>query len=429
MAQPILQTHSTSFRMVGLKNAIGEQNCFLNVVIQALWRLRCCRDFFFSIEDPWKKSNPVLVALTALMTEYKYSDEKILPPDQVRLALADVFTGLRRFQLGEMDDAGESFEAILTAMHGGELDKPCKDRDICLGHQVFALDFVNEEVCKMCKNYEHNEFGTMFSFHLYAQEVVETHEPTLSKVIRTVHRSKRKECNKCHGPNTVEANMVVISLPKVWCVNLVWPTIEADRSLLRSVLKLIGASLTDFRLDEAFSIPDGSGQVASYLLSGMICFYPGGHYVYFGLISPRSVMQSRGLLSSASWAIFDDHQIKPVGTFEQVIERCERAKYQPVCLFYEQCGVVIPLAIPMTSSSSSSQTSTNPPPPPQPTTTATSSPTPIHHKTPPPQPSSSEAVTGTVLDVLLNPVHDILHPVLSLPSTISTSIARTSRRG
>lgn len=111
-------TKSTSFRLVGLKNAIGEQNCFLNVVIQALWRQRACRDFFFSVEDAWKTQNPVLIALTTLFTEYKYSEENILPPDEVRISLAEMFAHLQRFQLGEMDDAGESFEAILTAMHG-----------------------------------------------------------------------------------------------------------------------------------------------------------------------------------------------------------------------------------------------------------------------------------------------------------------------
>jgi uncharacterized UBP type Zn finger protein len=343
---------TTSFRMVGLKNAAGEQNCFLNVVIQALWRQRSCREFFSSVEDPWKKSNPVLIALTALMTEYKFSDEDILPPDQVRVALSDMFAHLNRFQLGQMDDAGESFEAILASMHSGtaatedrqvDIDQPCKDREVCLGHQVFALDYLKEDDCVRCEHVEQNGSGTMFSFNLYAQETVDllalllkedddmADSSLLPKAIRQLDSQKRKQCPKCKSPASVCTRTVLLSLPKVLCLNLVWPAAEADRVLLNDVLNLISSSASSFRLDQAFHILDEGRSYPPYKLTGMICFYPGGHYVFFGLISSSSTSTA-----TPTWVIFDDHQIKNVGSFEQVIERCNRAKYQPVCLFYEK---------------------------------------------------------------------------------------------
>jgi len=342
---------TTSSKAVGLKNAPGEQNCFLNVVIQALWRQKSCREFFFSIGDPWKKTNPVLIALAVLMTEYKYSEEQILPPDQVRAALAEAYLGMNRFQLGEMDDAAESFQAILVAMHnssGGDdaetvdIDKPCKDRESCLGHQVFALDFVKEAYCMRCHHVKQVGFGAMFTSHLYASEVVEraevltaaelSRELDLGRVMRSLDIQRREErCENCQTLSETRTNTLLMSFPKVLCLNIVWPQAECDRTLLRKMLELIETSREAFRLSRAFAVPAEAEFIdTTYDLTGMICFYSGGHYVFFGIVG-----------ASRAWYIFDDHDIKQVGTFRQVMERCDKAKYQPVCLFYEKCSEML----------------------------------------------------------------------------------------
>ena len=47
-----------------------------------------------------------------LFNQFQYSKESALPPDSLRLALAETFSDQRRFQLGFMDDAAECFVSL-----------------------------------------------------------------------------------------------------------------------------------------------------------------------------------------------------------------------------------------------------------------------------------------------------------------------------
>lgn len=51
-----------------------------------------------------------------LFHEFQSSKESALPPDSLRLALAEAFSDQRRFQLGFMDDAAECFVSSLDSV-------------------------------------------------------------------------------------------------------------------------------------------------------------------------------------------------------------------------------------------------------------------------------------------------------------------------
>ena len=72
-----------------------------------------------------------------------------------------------------MDDAGESLVYILLSFHGTDIDRPCVNRSLCLGHEVFSIDYVEYEECIRCdvqiKSTQQNES----TYRLYVQELLE----------------------------------------------------------------------------------------------------------------------------------------------------------------------------------------------------------------------------------------------------------------
>jgi hypothetical protein len=63
----------------------------------------------------------------------------------------------------------------------------------------------------------------------------------------------------------------------------------------------------------------------SYVFRGLVCYY-GQHYV--------SIFQSREV-GRYEYLLFDDHNIKTIGDWEAVKQKCVMSCYQPVLLLYE----------------------------------------------------------------------------------------------
>jgi hypothetical protein len=96
-------TKSTN-RHVGLENRAGENNCFLNATIQALWHLNLFRemvlydeqqqlpgadeniDLIFSAED---ESTDTLGAIVSLFSQYQFTEEMCIPSTEIRCKLSD----------------------------------------------------------------------------------------------------------------------------------------------------------------------------------------------------------------------------------------------------------------------------------------------------------------------------------------------------
>ena len=143
----------------GLRNETGQQNCFLNVVVQTVRTQRASavvarapspltrgararvaaqlfhvRSFRRALGRIHSSSSLLVTSLQTLYAFYKYSEQSVLPPDEVRVALSALHAQKDgRFALGQQDDANECFEAILMQIH----------RDACGG----SADDDDERVC------------------------------------------------------------------------------------------------------------------------------------------------------------------------------------------------------------------------------------------------------------------------------------------
>lgn len=319
----------------GLENPTGAQNCFLNVVLQAFWRLDRCRSFFLEVEAELSKEqtgsepsdrpdNPLLHSLANLFTNYQYCDHLgSLPPTEVRNSLAVTYAHLDRFQQNQMDDASESFEFILKSMHGNDvdIDKPCESRSICLGHDVFVLDYLEQDLCQGCQKESEIRQESDFTFRVYAVELAMKNPSNLAQAIRGSFVACRKDCLQCHTP-TVKTAVSLLSFPSILALTVVWPSTESTE-LLSKILQVLKESSTLDPADAFVTLQDSEVSVPPvYSFAGMICFYHGSHYVFF---SNRQ----------DGWYLIDDQNVRHVGSTKQMMIECIKAKYYPIQLFYE----------------------------------------------------------------------------------------------
>ncbi len=80
----------------GLQNLCGENNCFLNVCLQALWNSRA-----FRVEVAKLEENPLVQisysdmvsAVNTLFAEFQYSDQKVITVPEIRDQLLTIDPG------------------------------------------------------------------------------------------------------------------------------------------------------------------------------------------------------------------------------------------------------------------------------------------------------------------------------------------------
>ena len=134
----------------GFTNTDGENNCFLNGVLQLLWhndkfrqhvqrtehrncigRDQMCvfcqlKVFFYFL---FLKRKSIIEHLPQnLFVQLKFTSEDSIPPIAIRTALSILYKSESRFQLRQMDDATECFDAIMTQLHQDQAEETASNR-------------------------------------------------------------------------------------------------------------------------------------------------------------------------------------------------------------------------------------------------------------------------------------------------------------
>lgn len=160
----------------GLRNLAGENNCFLNATIQALWHLgpfRYQMQKAMSMNKGTTKEEGeklgLFDALCNLFIQYQYTELKILPPTELRTTMSELFD---QFQLGKIADANETLEAILETIHV-ECTPSCTYRKHnCLAHTVFGGLLMEQSTCLHCSSRSAPMLRSDFVHYVYAAELI-----------------------------------------------------------------------------------------------------------------------------------------------------------------------------------------------------------------------------------------------------------------
>ena len=187
----------------GLSNFTGENNCFLNVTIQALWHLG---PFRFEVQnllnnnnktnienteqiddnesliinknqnERQSEKNSLVEALCNLFVQYEFSEVNILPPTELRNTLSTLYD---QFQLGEIADANETLEAILERIHM-ECTPSCPyGQNKCLAHTVFGGLLMEQSICPLCGATSEPMVRNDFLHYIYAAELISLYQKKL----------------------------------------------------------------------------------------------------------------------------------------------------------------------------------------------------------------------------------------------------------
>lgn len=314
----------------GLSNSSGENNCFLNVLIQVLYHLEDFRVMFESITwvDPGPQSP--FAALKALFQRLGTKGGGALAPDQLRSALAKAYRQEGKFQLNEMDDATETLEKLLAQLNfnvNGDRGKVGRQKASMLTfpYHIFSTEVVHHGVCN-CGIASTATSTTSNVLHASVDALKDSAgRHGRSKFGTTLrHAVFANNMVDCKVPGCLSSTQAVCSLkhaPAVLAVSLNWSSASPAPAELKAALKVIK---TDLDLRDTFQNLD---KPYGYSLASVVCYY-GQHYAAF----VRD-------LRTKKWTYYDDSLVKNVGTtWDEVLTRCEAGRWQPQLLMYSRLG-------------------------------------------------------------------------------------------
>eukprot|EP00755_Sulcionema_specki_P026564 Sspe_Gene.85927::Locus_56672_Transcript_2_2_Confidence_0.250_Length_1404::g.85927::m.85927 len=318
----------------GLRNPLGDNNCFLNSVLQAMYHTDDFRDAVITkygepVRSPlellnsdvstppppidpakkWKKAKGRLLReLARVLLQYQKAGGAPVDPTTLRGSMAVL---LPQYEKGNLQDAHECFEFLL-----GEVDEACKEEGTgsALAKHCYGIDLRKEAVCPSCNKVERTTRVECYSLTMWASELTTpgATRRTFVEGLKGVDEPITCDC----GTKISVKTKLGSGLPQWLTVNVSWGSSEAKRSQLRQFLSSVPLR---FPMTEAIH---GSGDEIA-VLNGMV-FYYGQHYISTFFNRERRV-----------WVIFDDDWLRAVarsisGLWKYVVDGC----IMPLMLFY-----------------------------------------------------------------------------------------------
>ncbi|XP_021350493.1 serine/arginine repetitive matrix protein 2-like isoform X2 [Mizuhopecten yessoensis] len=332
-------TSSTALSAKGLRNAPGENNCFLNSAVQVFWHLDVFRRSYRRLTGHLCMGNScIFCALKVIFTQFQYSDQASLPPDALRKALAESFINQQRFQLGHMDDAAECFENILRRIHfhiANAYSEDACQAPHCLPHQKFAMTVFDQIVCICGASSDPLTFHELVHYistsALVSQcrSMHETgdilHPDRFGLLLRNAGAvGDIRDCPNSCGKR-VQIRRTLLNCPDVVSIGLVWETDRPNTDMISDVVQSIGTTIL---LQDVFHSVMVKGmkdvsKLPKLQLSALVCYY-GKHYSTFVFHTKLN-----------AWIYFDDATVRQVGpSWDDVVEKCCKGHYQPLLLLY-----------------------------------------------------------------------------------------------
>ncbi|KAL4433821.1 hypothetical protein ABPG75_000262 [Micractinium tetrahymenae] len=315
----------------GLRNALGEYNCFLNAVVQCLWRCAAFRQQVLGWLPSFYEAHPVVAALRRLFEQLGQQEaaaagagsataaaasRRVVDPTQVRVALSGASE--RTFGLGEMNDAGEVLLTIYESIQAVEqVHAPS-----CSMRATMGLTVQEDVHCKAC--------GRAAGMQAVHTQLAEQRRRgilganTMGKRLRVlaeVYKSCDMDLGGCGSKQPVVHRLV--HAPHVFSLQLTWPSHDEAPEDIGSTLRALEGTLA---LGEVYEGEAALGR--RYRLRSLVGYY-GAHYSAFVALPELG----------GEFALFDDTQVSRAGGWEAVVRKCEAGRIQPSVLFYEAEGL------------------------------------------------------------------------------------------
>ena len=324
---------------MGLKNEVGERNCFINVVIQSMWHLRAFRDGFLALQSendqqggevPTAETDmgnqkavaaeKVLAALRGVFAEYQRAEAEPVPdggeaglvePASLREAMSMKGAALndKEFQVGDFADAAEAHMTLLELL-GDTAAGPLVEKVFGMALEEKNLGPANEEEPPLAY--------TANVHYVSARGICEASKGLGGDVPPDFDQVLRSLLHEVHEGSDAKV-VKLTNKPLVFTLGLVWTSPNEPAEYIKAVVNTVSDSLL------LNSIFDGANEYSPLKaqIRGMFCYY-GKHFC--------AVFKSE---ERGCWLVFDDSMVNEVGTWADVQDKCYRGALQPCLLFYE----------------------------------------------------------------------------------------------
>ncbi|KAL8244088.1 hypothetical protein R6Q59_010346 [Mikania micrantha] len=330
----------------GLKNEVGEYNCFLNVIIQSLWHLRRFREEFLgtSTSGHLHVGDPCVTCalydiFTALNSASSDTRGQAVAPTSLRIALSNLYPNSNFFQEAQMNDASEVLGVIFDCLHQSftsststfDIEETenstmgsweCVNK-ACTAHSLFGMDIFERMNCYNCgletRSLKYTSFFHQINANALRTMKVMCPEGSFDELLNLVEMNHQLACDLedggCGKLNYI--HHILSNPPHVFTTVLGWQntceSVENIKATLAALSTEIDLSVLYRGLD-----PKNTRRLVS-----VVCYY-GQHYHCFAF---SHVLQR--------WVMYDDKTVKVIGRWEDVVFMCEKGHLQPQVLLYE----------------------------------------------------------------------------------------------
>lgn len=301
-----------SNRIKGIKNDVGENNCFLNSIIQNMWHLNSFRSKFMDVNHPKHGRSCVFCALRNIFIRYK-SEEELTPID-LRNALS---LKEERFKPGESEDAQEVYDVLLDNLHSC-LENDCKNGNQCVIHSVFSLSISENYECQCGKTtdmFRYDEWIHYIPVDMILMLKDSEERYSFSEMIFKASNNDSRPCDSCDGGELVLKRRLT-SVPDVLTIGLSWSTMNPHSVDIEELLNSIESQVNT---KDMFSETPSN----VYMIKGVLC-YSAMHYLTIIKIG-------------RNWIKFDDSSCKIIGaSWKSVSEYMKQSLLQCHTVWYER---------------------------------------------------------------------------------------------